>query len=81
MELPSRSRRNRTLSSFAGVVLLSAAGSVAAAVAAVPAKDSFHGRITRATGRLSSDRATVAIALHVARSTDATRALQMTLTR
>jgi hypothetical protein len=80
MEFPSRSRRNRTLGSFTGVVLLSAAGSVAAAVAAVPAKDSFHGRITRATGRFSSDRAMVAIALHIPRSTDGTRTLRMTLT-
>jgi hypothetical protein len=57
------------------------AGAVAASAAAgsTPPKDTFHGRIAKATGALQKDRDEVTILLHIPHSTEATRHLELEL--
>jgi len=52
---------------------------VGATAGSTPPKDTFHGRIVKATGGLSGDRDEVTILLHVAQSTDAARHLDLVL--
>lgn len=59
-----------------------AAGGSSPAVATgtgTPAKDTFSGRITRATGGLRADHGNVTVLIHVAQSTDPARRAGLTL--
>lgn len=81
-------RRDRVGRRFQRAFLVVGAGSLLCATAAVaigaparhvPAKDSFQGRITEATGKFKGDHGSVAIYLHVPRSDAATRKLKLTI--
>ena len=63
------------------IVLLTCAAqaAVAATTAATPAKDTFAGQITSATGKFAGDNGRITALLHVAQSTDAVRKLQITM--
>ena len=82
LKLIRMSRVSRTLGLCTWTAAILLAGSGAPAVAAgtaTPAKDTFSGSITRATGGLRSDHGDVTILIHVAQSTDPARRVGLTL--
>lgn len=70
---PHRSRSLGVTVCLAAVLAAGGSAAAAASSASTPAKDTFHGSITKATGKLANDRGTVTILMHVAQSTDAVR--------
>lgn len=52
---------------------------IAAGIASTPAKDTFRGHITKATGRLAGDNGRITVLLHVAQSSEGVRKLKLTL--
>lgn len=73
-----RVSRSLGLCTCAAATLLAGGGSPVAARTATPAKDTFSGSITRATGRLSGDHGNVTILIHVVQSTDRARRIGLT---
>lgn len=64
---------------FAAAVLCCCGVAAGATTSSTPAKDTFRGHITKATGRLAGDTGRITVLLHVAQSTEAVRKLELTL--
>jgi hypothetical protein len=73
----SRPRTSARVGAIAAVWLTSVA--VATAAAATPGKDSFRGEILDTTGRLAGETGKVTVLLHLARSSEPVRKLQLTV--
>ena len=82
MRFTGRSPRRRTVgASLSALAVLMCAGQVTAAAttAATPAKDTFVGGVTSATGKLAGDSGKITALFHVVQSTDAVRKLRITM--
>ena len=77
--LGRRARRTFVLVAAASLLFATASLATGARARHVPAKDSFRGRITDATGKFKGDHGRVAIYIHAPRSNAATRKLKLTI--
>lgn len=71
-----RRRCPRALALIAATAFVAGPLAIAADASSTPARDTFSGQITKATGTFKGDRGRLTILLHVAQSTDAARKLQ-----